>query len=344
MDRTVRIAIAGAGLIGKRHIEAVMAEPTAALHAIVDPADTGRAVAEKHGVAHYRTLEDLLSTDKPDGIILATPNQMHVSQGLMCVEAGVPALVEKPVAIDLDEGQRLIEAGRARGVPLAVGHHRRHNPLVAAAKAQIDSGILGAIVAVHGMFWLAKPEDYFSVSWRCEPGGGPIYLNLIHDIDLLRHFVGEIVSVHAVESNEIRGHAVEDTAAILLTFASGALGTFSVSDTIVSPWSWELTAAENPDFPATGQPSFFIGGTQGSLEFPGRRVWSYAGERGWTEPISATSHSGLKGEPLVRQVAQFVRVIKDGEAPLCAASEGLKNVAVIEAIKRSAASGKTISL
>ena len=87
---------------------------------------------------------------------------------------------------------------------------------------------------MHGHFWVTKPDEYFDVAWRLAKGGGPVFLNLIHDIDLFRYLLGEIVSVQAEESNAVRGHPVEDTAVILLRFASGALGSITAVDTIAS--------------------------------------------------------------------------------------------------------------
>ncbi len=118
-----------------------------------------------------------------------------------------------------------------------------------AASEIVASGRLGRIVAVSALFWLYKPDDYFDMPWRREPGAGPVFLNLIHDVDNLRALLGEVVSVQAVESNTVRGHPVEDTAAIILQFASGALATISVCDTAVAPWSWEMTTGENPAYP-----------------------------------------------------------------------------------------------
>jgi predicted dehydrogenase len=229
-------------------------------------------------------------------------------------------------------------------VPLLVGHHRRHNPLVAEARQRIATGMLGRIVAVHAMFWLMKPDDYFDVSWRREPGAGPVLLNAIHDIDLLRHLIGEIDWVSARQSNAVRAYPVEETAAILLRFGNGALGTIAVSDTVVAPWSWEMTAAENPAYPATGQSCYWIAGTHGSLELPSLRLWRNPGRRGWWEPISATASPVAHGDPLVRQIEQFARVIRNGESPLAPASEGLKTLEVVEAIGRSAAAQMPVSV
>ncbi len=86
----VRIAVAGAGLIGKRHIEEIDASDSAVLASIVDPGPAGPELAQKYGVSLYPSLAELFAKDKPDGIILATPNQMHVAGGLECVAAGVP--------------------------------------------------------------------------------------------------------------------------------------------------------------------------------------------------------------------------------------------------------------
>ena len=344
MTVPVRIAVAGAGLIGRRHIAAIAATPGVELHSIIDPSDAGRDHASLGGARWYASLTEALETDRPDGIVLATPNQVHVENGLQCIAAGVPALIEKPLATDLQAGLDLVLAGESTGVPLIVGHHRRHNPLIAAAKSRISDGLLGTLVAVHGMFWLMKPDDYFDTEWRRQPGGGPIFLNLIHDIDLLRHLIGEIVSVQALASSAVRGNAVEETAALIMRFDNGTLGTFNLSDTIVSPGSWELTASENPAYPPTGQSCYFIGGTHGSMELPNARIWANQGKRSWWEPISATHHAVSQDDPLVRQIAQFARVIRSEEPPLVPAREGLRTLQVIDAVQQSARSGRTVTL
>ena len=344
MNGMARIAVAGAGLIGKRHIEAIAVTAGAQLHSIIDPSEAGHSHADQIGACWYPSLAAAFEAGKPDGVVLATPNQLHVENGLECVAAGIPALIEKPLATDLRAGRDLVTAGERSGVPLLVGHHRRHNPLIASAKAQIDKGLLGTLVAVHGMFWLMKPDAYFDTDWRRQPGGGPVFLNLIHDIDLLRHLIGEIVSVQALTSNSVRGNAVEDAAALVFRFDNGVLGTFSLSDTIVAPWSWELTASENPAYPATGQSCYFIGGTHGSMELPNARLWTNPGERSWWEPISATRYPVSHDDPLVCQISQFVRVIRGEEPPLVSALEGLKTFEVIDAVQRSAHSGQAVTL
>jgi predicted dehydrogenase len=341
---TVRIAVIGAGLIGARHAAAVAAAPGVSLSGIADPSAAGQAVAKAQDVPWYRSLGELIEADRPDGVILATPNQMHVEGALVCVAAGLPAIIEKPLAIDLAGAERIVTAAAAAGVALAVGHHRRHNPLIARAKEVIADGKLGQITAVQGTTWFYKPDEYFEADWRRHKGAGPVYLNLIHDIDLLRYLCGEIASVHAMESNSVRHNEVEETAVILLRFESGALGTVNVSDTVVAPWSWELTAHENAAYPATSETCYWIGGTHGSLSLPNLSLWAHEGRRSWWEPLGETRFPHSPENPLVRQVSQFAAVIRGEEPPLVPVDEGLRNQQVIEAVKQSAARGATVAL
>src|SRR2546421_209276 len=129
-----RIAVAGAGAIGKRHIEEIDSSDKAELSSIVDPGPAGPGLAEKYGVALYPSLAELFEKDKPAGIILATPNQMHVEGGLECVAAGVPVIVEKPIGDSVESAPRLVEAGEQAGVPVLTGHHRNYSPIMSKAR------------------------------------------------------------------------------------------------------------------------------------------------------------------------------------------------------------------
>jgi predicted dehydrogenase len=337
----VRLAVMGAGLIGRRHIEHILAEPTAALHSVIDPSPEAQSLASERDWPWQATF-DAAGAEKPDGVIVATPNAMHVAHGLAVIEAGIPVLVEKPLADSVAGAERLVAAAERVGVPLAVGHHRRHNPIIARAKARITAGEIGPIVAVHGFFWIAKPEDYFDVTWRREPGAGPILINLIHEVDLIRHLCGEIAEVWAIAANRQRGFAVEDSAAVMMRFANGALGTFTLSDCIPSPWSWEMTSGENPDFAPTREAYLMIGGREASLSLPRLEIWRHHPTKSWWQPLIATRETMPPVDPLRAQIAQFGRVIREGEAPLVPGREGLESLRVIEAIRQAADTGQSV--
>lgn len=341
---STKIAVAGAGLIGSRHIQAIAMASGVELAGIVDPSAVGQSLARRYNVKYYQCLTQLLQAGQVQGVILATPNQVHVQNAIECIEAGVPVLVEKPLAIDLQGAQQIVSASEDAGIAVLTGHHRRHNPLIARAHQSIADGDLGDITAVQATTWFYKPDDYFDVEWRRKRGAGPVYINLIHDVDMLRHLCGEVEHVHAMESSATRGNEVEDTAAIMLRFASGALGTLSVSDTIVSPWSWELTARENPAYAATSETCYQIGGTKASLALPNLAVWQHPAERGWWEPISSTRLTFGFDDPLLCQVKQFDAVIRGTQTPLVSARDGLENQRILQAVKQSASTGLTVNI
>jgi predicted dehydrogenase len=123
--------------------------------------------------------------------------------------------VEKPIALSVSEADRLIEAAKKNKVRILVGHQRRFSSLVEKAREIVTGGELGKLVGVTITWALLKPGPYFGgpLSWRKEKGGGPILINLIHEIDNLRYICGEIDQVFALVSNKVRNFPVEDTPA-----------------------------------------------------------------------------------------------------------------------------------
>ena len=340
----VRIALVGAGLIGRRHANAIAFTREATLAAVVEPAPIGEEIAKTHEARWFTSIDDAIDSGGVDAVILATPSSLHVEGALAAISAGLPVLVEKPIATTVRDAVRMVDAAERAAVPLAVGHHRRHNPILAAARERIESGALGQLVVAHAAAWLGKPDDYFAPEWRRLPGAGPLLTNLIHDIDALNFLCGPVVEVSGAVSSNTRGRFVEDTAVATLRFENGALGTLTVSDTTVAPWSWELTARENPAYPSTNESSMWVAGTLGSLSIPDGRIWTQHGARDWWSPITATHMPIDQADPLVRQIEQFAAVVRGTEAPVASGRDGLLALAVVEAIKQAAKTGRTIAL
>jgi predicted dehydrogenase len=348
--KAVRIAVAGAGLIGLRHIEEIRNCRSTVLAAIVDVAPKAADIAREAEVPLYGSLAELFAQGRPDGVVLATPNQLHVEQGLECIAAGVPALIEKPVAHTLAEGVRLCEAAERTGATILVGHHRRHSPILHTAVAIVRSGTLGPLVGVMGSAVFYKPdaEGYYDGpnAWRRQPGGGPILINMIHEVGNLRAMVGEIVAVHAFTSNATRGFEVEDTAAIGLRFANGALGTFLLCDTAASPKSWEQTSQENQAYATyDDEDAYTILGSRGSLGVPTMRVRRYErdADRSWFKPFATRTEPFERADPLARQIEHFAAVIRGEAAPLVTCRDGLANLRVTEAIAEAAQTGRAVA-
>jgi predicted dehydrogenase len=345
----VRIAIAGAGLIGLRHIEETQRGRSTRLSAIVDPSPKAAEVAKKEGVALYKTLDELIAIDHPDGVVLATPNQMHVEQALRCIAAGIPVLVEKPIADNVADGLRLVEAAEHAKAKLLVGHHRLHSPILHKAVETIRSGVLGPIVAVIGSAVFYKPENYFEGpnAWRTAAGGGPLLINMIHEVGNLRAMVGEIIAVQAFASNARRKFAVEDTVAINLRFDNGAVGTFLLSDTAASPRSWEQTSQENKDYPTyPNEDAYVVIGTDGSLAVPTMRLNYYEKkeDRSWYRPFKQKTIPLERADPLALQIEHFAALIRGEAKPLVSGRDGLQNLRVTDAIVEAAKSGRVVNV
>ena len=347
MNKT-RVAVAGAGTIGLAHIAVAQRSATCTLSAIVDPSPAARAHAQAAGVPLYASLAELLAKDRPDGVILATPNPLHVPQALACIAAGVPILLEKPIAPTVAEAQRLVDAVDAAKAKVLIGHHRAHSPIMAKAREVVASGVLGKLVAVMGSATFFKPDHYYAdAPWRREPGAGPILLNMIHEVHNLRMLCGEIAAVQAFTSHATRGFAVEDTVAINLRFANGALGTFMLSDTAACARSWEQTSQENKAYPSyDDEDCYVIAGTNGSLSIPTMRLKTYpnAGDRSWWKPFEVSVVDLVRDDPLEHQLEHFGAVIRGEAQPLVSARDGLANLRVTEAIVEAAQAGSTIEL
>jgi predicted dehydrogenase len=346
--RPVRIALCGLGSIGKAHLEVMLKNSQVTVAAIVDPSPPSKLRSTELGVAHFEHLQEAIHAGNLDGVILATPNLMHVPQALQCLNAKIPVLVEKPISDQVDEAAQLVQLNTQTGVPVLIGHHRAHSSTMRAALAHVQSGLLGRLVSFQGSATFPKPKAYFEQGpWRKEPGGGPLLINMIHEVHNMQMLCGRITSVHAITSNAIRGFEVEDTVCIGLSFESGALGTFILSDCAASPLSWEQTSAENkayPHYPSSN--CYHLSGTQGSLSIPTMTFHKFPkdSEPSWFTPMLVEHLNIEHHDPLELQLAHFVDVINQKHAPLVSAQMGLDNLLAVQAIIESAKTGERISL
>lgn len=338
------IALIGAGAIGKMHIDVLGRSAIARLSAIVDPFPAAKAIADEQGVPFFTDYREMLDKMRPDGVIIASPNAAHAETAIACMEAGIPALVEKPIADTLASARQMVEVSQRTGVPILVGHHRRHNPILRRARELVDAGTLGAPVSATAMCTWLKPDAYYEAAWRREKGGGPVLINLIHDIDILHYLFGDVVSVQASTSNAVRKFEVEDTAVVILRFKNGALGTITVSDTAASPWNWDLCAGEANHYPRQSENSHFFTGTQGSITLPGLDVWKYRDQRGWHDQLTHERTTPHLGNPYDGQLKNLCAVIDGTEQPVCSAMDGLRSLRTTLAVHEAAASGTVIHL
>ncbi|KAL1849481.1 hypothetical protein Plec18170_007388 [Paecilomyces lecythidis] len=333
----VRIAVIGVGLIGPRHAKAVINTRTAELVAIVDPAPRAAEIARELGVPHYTSIAEAAdSSAKPDAAIICTPNHSHVPVAKELSSLGIHVLIEKPFSTDVPSGEMLLTHLRTTSVHALVGHHRRFNPYMVAAKRIVSSGRLGRIIAINGLWTLHKPLDYFDAptEWRRDKTGGVVLINMIHEVDLLHYLFGPIVKVYAERVVSQRGFEAEEGGAIILKFKSGVVGTFTLSDNVASPYNFESGTGENPLIPKSGQDFYRIFGTDATLSVPDMSIWSYQGTKSWHSNMKRDSDTKVESKiPFELQLEHFCKVIHGEEEASCTAKEGLGALKVCEAIK-----------
>ena len=334
----VRLALVGAGQIGSKHARLVSSQQGCSLVGICDVDSRCRSVAERFDVPFYQDLEALLEERNPEGAIIATPNGTHSAIAEVCTRKAVDILIEKPIADSLPEARRIVQSADEAGCQVLVGHHRRHNPQIQEARTIVHDGALGRLIAVSMMWTLLKPTDYYQVDWRCRrPDGGPVLINLIHELDILRFICGEVRQVYAQSASMARGLEVEDSLSITLSFATGALGSVLASDATPSPWSYELASGENPDYFHTSQNCYYFLGSRASLALPRMELWHYADptRAGWQHLLKVSRREVARADPLTRQLEHFCRVVRREESPLVDGRDGSRSLAVALAVLES---------
>ncbi|MFB8387473.1 Gfo/Idh/MocA family protein [Microbacterium sp. NPDC055910] len=340
----LRIGIAGVGFMGRQHIDFVRRSQRAELVAVADPV----ADLDDVGCAAYRDLEGLLGNADVEAVILVTPNRFHVDSAIACIERGAAVLLEKPVATSYVESLRLIEAVERTQARLLVGHHRRHHPAITRARDALRGGAVGDLVGVSGMWAARKEDEYFTdIEWHRRPGAGVTFINLVHDLDLLRHVCGEIVEVHAMLSSATRGLDVEDSASVTVRFENGALGSFLATDAGVSPWGWDQSTEESKQFPfLPGGVAYRVTGTTGALSVPDLAQYSYGADvsPNWHSPLSRTFLPVEPKNTFDAQLDHFIDVAHGVAEPLVSAKDAARTLALIEAVHHSATTRQVVDL
>jgi predicted dehydrogenase len=367
VQKRCRVAVVGAGqLVGISHCRSLkgLEGQGVELTCICQRQPDDTEVAERFGAKFYTNAYKMAATEGLDGVVIAAPTHLHLPLVLACIAGSQDRqaqlgkrenelraiLVEKPLCEDLASAMKLAQAAEEAGIKILVGHQRRHSAFVKKARDLVTNSNFGPLRGFSAEFSLLKPDPYFAkdeprFAWRgCKGKGGPVLINLIHDVDLLRFITGhEVVRVFAATSGSARANDVEDTGAVTVVLDHGAVGTCLFSDAAPSPWSYEFTTLENKKYPpvpgSERKDCYHFLGAQRSLGFPSLNAFKYGNHievPGWDAPLSVEANQVTQEDPLTTQMSHFVRVCRGLEEPICSARDGLESLAVIMAILHSA--------
>lgn len=219
----IRMGLIGTGRIGQVHAANIAASPDATLAWVADPMIEGaRAVAAQFGGTATAVADDLVASGEVDAVLIASPTPTHVDLIAASVDAGLPVLCEKPIDLDIARVDALAPKVRDSGVPVAIGFNRRFDPAFASVRARVAAGEIGRLeqLTIISRDPAAPPADYVGVS------GGIFRDMTIHDFDMARFFLPEIVEVHATGGAlfdaGVQAHGDFDSAVTTLRAASGA--------------------------------------------------------------------------------------------------------------------------
>lgn len=226
MAASVGWGIVGTGGIATRMAAALEAATGATLVAVCSrDAERAAALGGRYGAKGYAEYPALLADPAVELVYVATPTDLHAEHALAAASAGKHALVEKPMALTVEDAQEMAAAANRAGVRLGIGFHLRHHPVHRAMRDLIASGEIGDVVLVQAM-WGYYSADWPRDSWKMDParaGSGSVAALGVHLIDLIRWLAGrEVVEVSAISDGPDEGFPVEFLTAALLRFEGGA--------------------------------------------------------------------------------------------------------------------------
>jgi predicted dehydrogenase len=293
------------------------------------------AMAARYGGRAFARYEDFLAHRPMDLVVIGSPSGVHAEQGIAAAERGLHVLVEKPIDVSTARGETLVAAAGKAGVKLGVLFQDRLKPDLVRLRGFLAGGGLGRVlVASARVKWHRPPEYYSASTWRgtkALDGGAALVNQGIHTVDLLLWLLGPVAEVRALAGTLLHSIEGEDVALALLRFASGALATL------------EATTAAFPGYPRRVE----ISGTEGTVVVEGDRVVAAdlrtaapglvsAGDEG---TASAATAIVADATPHRRMIEDFARAIATGVAPACDGREGLRSLALVEAVYAAARGG-----
>lgn len=328
MSATLSIGLVGAGRIASTWVAAVEAlaareqddSARPKLIGIADPrAEAAQSLAEAANCPAFSDLDALLDGARPEILIVSAPPAAHPSLAVRALEAGVPTLIEKPLAIDRAGALAIREAARRQGTPFSMASKFRFVDGLVRARGLVGTGALGRVAMQHIVFsGRVDMRDRWNSHAEIS-GGGVLSDNGTHAADIFRFLHGPIVEVMAAEGPRLQGLAVEDSVRVQVRNAEGTLGLFDLS--------WSLPG---------GRDNYVeIQGDAGCAEIGWRRSrWRRRADEEWTELGSGYD----KIAAFSAQLADFRDALATPRAPLVGEADALASVFVIEAAYRSLAS------
>ncbi len=323
---TVGLGIVGLGWWGRVLADAVIAaEGVELAGGFARSADSRASFSAHYGTTDPGSLEAMLETPAVDGIVVATPHSTHREIIEAAAAAGKAVLMEKPLALTVEEARAAVTTAEAAGIPLQVGHQRRRTAANREIKRMIDAGDLGPIQMAEANQSIGNALTHADDAWRRNraesPLGGMTSLG-VHKVDTMHYLIGPMRRVAVFTKNQMDRPEIDEATVIAIEFESGAVGTLVTSFVVpmISRLSvYGMKAAAFNDYDGKALEVQAMG--------RGREVVDL-------QPV----------DPVVDQLVEFGKVIRGEAEPETGATEGMAVVSVLEAMVESSETGRAVDV
>ena len=329
MNGPVRLGLLGAGRIGHIHARSVAGAEDARLVAVADPDEAAAASIVRMTGARAASAEEVLCDPGVEGVIIATPTDLHAGQVERAAESGKAIFCEKPIDLDLSRAKRGVAAAARCGVPLMVGFNRRFDPSFRRLRDEVDRGRIGAVelVQITSRDPGPPPMEYV---WR---SGGLFRDMMIHDFDMARFLLFEqIVEVMAAGSalvdRDVAAAGDVDTAAVVLRSSTGRLCLISNSRRAAYGYDQRIEVHGSEGMALAGNPA--------------ATTVTRADRSGFaTDPLDA-SFTARYAEAYRQEILTFCAVVRGGSPAYPNGADGLAALAIADAASESLATCRAV--
>jgi predicted dehydrogenase len=328
----INFAIIGCGRISKNHIEALINNSDdCKLVALCDIVENKAIERKKQyensiegtSVKVYTDYIQMLKNEKIDVVSICTESGYHANNAIDCLNHGKHVLIEKPMALSLEDADKIIELGKEKNLKVGVCHQNRFNPPIQKLRRAVEEGRFGKIInGTARILWTRDQNYYDQAPWRGtkDLDGGTLMNQCIHNIDLLQWMMGsEVENVHCERGTFLRNIEMEDFGAILIRFKNGSIGIVEGSACV---------------YPKNLEETLSIFGENGTVVIGGLAVnkiktWQFADERNYDKEDDSTEVDSVYGKGHTPLYRDFVGAIRNNREPYISGEEGKKALNII---------------
>ena len=336
----INFGLIGCGRVAPRHAQSYGELAGARLVAVADVVESRAArFAKDYQAEPYADYRRLLDRRDVDVVSICTPSGMHAQMAVEAMQAGKHVIVEKPMALNLGDADRMIATAQSAGVKLCVVLQNRYNPPMQDLRRVVDEGKLGRLLLGNATVRWYRPQEYYEDGWHgtLAMDGGALMNQSIHHIDALQWLMGDVQSVFAYTATLAHKMEAEDVGVVAIRFKGGALGTVEGSTFT---------------FPENLEGSVAIFGERGSVKIGGtalnRKVmWKIEGEIEHERELLTRDQvdpSSVYGLSHTAVIADMLAALREDRAPRTNGAAARKSVAIVLAIYESSRSGRPVDL